>query len=476
MKLSPTAVGNNRRSRFGGRPCCKSLSGYWTALDQIDFRPSRMEHLSVASHCIFYHTRDRVMSFKSVQTYCAAVALLLGLSTATSSAAVAEASADATTAGDETAPYGDQQPLFDRLNVLEAWAITKGDPNVLVGVIDNGYDFYHPDLKGQLIPGFYFRGGYHTEFYSGMAHGTMMCSIVVAKDDNAGMVGLAPRCKVLTASQGMIEHVMMKMMAARNKFLREHPDATEAEIGRARDEFMKEHEEEIQRFARDWHRYQYTGAADAIRYLVNHDTKVINMSGLYLKAVTPAEEVWKSLEDAFSYAAEKDVVIVLSAGNDATRLEDYPGSLDSVIIAGATMLDDSRWEEEHEAMGRKIKQGSNYGNRLTVMAPVENLMVCQPHEERCCDVKDGPMGSRKVPFIGPHQMLPTGATSSAAPIVASLVALVLSVNPDLDAKSVVEIIKEGCDDIGEPGHDEYTGYGRVNFGKTVRLAVARQQQ
>ena len=379
-----------------------------------------------------------------------------------------EAAPSEETAPPDEPPLGKQQALFDRLNVLEAWEITKGDPGVLVGVIDNGYDFYHPDLKGQLIPGFYFRGGYHTEFYEGIAHGTMMSSIVVAKDDNAGMVGLAPRCKVLTASQGMIEHVMAKMMAARDKWLREHPDATQAEMEKARDEYMKEHEKEIQAFGRDWVRYQFTGAADAIRYLVDHDAKVINFSGFVTKS--GSEKVWEKLEDAFSYAAEKDVVIVLSAGNNAARVKDYPGNPDSVIIAGATMLDDSRWEEEHEAMGRKIKQGSNYGNRLTVMAPVENLMVCQPHEERWYDVKDGPMGPMKIPFSGPHQVRPTGATSSAAPIVASLVALVLSANPNLDAKSVVEIIKEGCDDIGEPGYDEYTGYGRVNFGKTLKLA------
>src|SRR6476659_10171051 len=45
-----------------------------------------------------------------------------------------------------------QQALFERLNVAEAWQITKGDPKVLVGVIDNGFDFFHPDLKGQLVP------------------------------------------------------------------------------------------------------------------------------------------------------------------------------------------------------------------------------------------------------------------------------------------------------------------------------------
>src|SRR5262245_51607288 len=98
-----------------------------------------------------------------------------------------------------------QQALFERIDVAEAWKVTKGDPKVLVGVIDSGFDFFHPDLKGQLIPGWYYPGGYHAEFYENVAHGTLVSSLVVAKEDNpAGMVGLAPRCRVLTASQGMI--------------------------------------------------------------------------------------------------------------------------------------------------------------------------------------------------------------------------------------------------------------------------------
>jgi hypothetical protein len=63
-----------------------------------------------------------------------------------------------------------QQALFERLNVAEAWKITKGNPKVLVGVIDSGFDFFHPDLKGQLIPGFYHPGGYHAEFYENVPY------------------------------------------------------------------------------------------------------------------------------------------------------------------------------------------------------------------------------------------------------------------------------------------------------------------
>ena len=79
------------------------------------------------------------------------------------------------------------------------------------------------------------------------------------------------------------------------------------------------------------------------------------------------------------------------------------------------------------------------------MAPVENLLVCMPHDPRVYATLDGPMGPTKVEFKGPHQRIPIGATSCAAPIVTALVALVRCVRPDLDASSVVEIIKQGCE-------------------------------
>src|SRR5271155_3233350 len=139
-----------------------------------------------------------------------------------------------------------QQALFERVNLAEAWEITKGDPKVLVGVIDNGFDFFHPDLKGQLIPGIYCPGGYYTEFYENVAHGTLVSSLIVAKDNNpAGMVGLAPNCRVLTASQGMIEHTLVKMQST---FFKEHPKATLADWQTD----MIKHPFTLMRFGRDW--------------------------------------------------------------------------------------------------------------------------------------------------------------------------------------------------------------------------------
>src|SRR5262249_49929545 len=169
------------------------------------------------------------------------------------------------------------------------------------------------------------------------------------------------------------------------------------------------------------------------------------------RSLCPSAEKWQRLEEAFAQAAAQGVVIVLSAGNNAAQWEDYPGSPDTVMVAGATLLNDTRWEEEVTVPGTKIKQGSNFGKRLTVMAPVEKLVVCAPHEQRFYACDDGPMGPRKLPFKGAHEVRPNGATSAAAPLVTSLVALIYSARPTLDARSVVQIVQQGSDGIGHNG-------------------------
>ena len=51
-----------------------------------------------------------------------------------------------------------------------------------------------------------------------------------------------------------------------------------------------------------------------------------------------------------------------------------------MIIAGATLLNDKRWEQEAEVQALKVKQGSNYGKRLTCLAPVQDLLVWKRRE------------------------------------------------------------------------------------------------
>lgn len=72
-----------------------------------------------------------------------------------------------------------------------------------------------------------------------------------------------------------------------------------------------------------------------------------------------------------------------------------------------------------------------------------------------------------------------GGTSSACPGVAGVVALVLSVNPELTWRQVKDLIRHSCDRIDEAmgnydanGHSPYYGFGRINALKAVNNALA----
>jgi len=376
----------------------------------------------------------------------------------------------AETPSQQVTPGPKQKALFEKLCVAEAWRLTRGSTNVIVGVVDTGFDFFHPALEGRMEPGFYYPGGYHSEDYPSLAHGTIVASLIVAwKPGDDSMIGLAPGCRVLTASQGALVNPMAKLQV---EYFGKHPNASitefQAEIGK--------HKETLTRFGKKWSEYQVGGAADAILYFVDNGARVINISGLLRRSVCQSEEAWTKLERAFAYAAGKNAIIVLGAGNDAVRVDDYPGESRFVIVVGATLLNDQRWEENRSQSGITIKQGSNYGPRLTCMAPSESLWVCMPHAQRMYETQDGPAGATKIPFTGAYNLRANGATSCATPIVTALAALIVSSRPDFDAETVVRLIRQGCNDIGEPGYDQFTGHGRVNYAATLRLALGESKR
>lgn len=63
-------------------------------------------------------------------------------------------------------------------------------------------------------------------------------------------------------------------------------------------------------------------------------------------------------------------------------------------------------------------------------------------------------------------------TSYAAPLFSGVVAWVLSLNPTLGPDEVIGILKSTAVDLGQPGWDQYYGWGRINFGAAATSALA----
>jgi subtilisin family serine protease len=85
------------------------------------------------------------------------------------------------------------------INVVNAWEITSGEPNITVAVIDCGVDMNHEDLSANLINGY--TVDHPTSFGSYLnnnhSHGTACAGIIGAVNNTVGIRGVASNIKIL---------------------------------------------------------------------------------------------------------------------------------------------------------------------------------------------------------------------------------------------------------------------------------------
>jgi subtilisin family serine protease len=273
-----------------------------------------------------------------------------------------------------------------------AWNTTQGD-GVIVAVIDSGIADV-ADLAGAVIGGKDFSGqgseDGRTPVGPSPNHGTLVASVLAGRGtgDGEGVIGTAPAASLLSASISI------------------SPDAPVP------------FDEQI---------------ANAVRWAVDQGATVINMS------VTRGSLTWpESWDDAFLYAAEKEVVIVAASGNRAQGTEEVgaPATIPGVLtVAGVDESGGASWD------------ASTQGITIGVAAPAEGLVGVNA-------------SGTTVSWAG---------SSGATPIVAGLVALVRAAHPDLDAANVINRIIS----TATPAGDQATfGYGLINAAGAVTADVA----
>lgn len=90
-------------------------------------------------------------------------------------------------------PYGVKQ-----LQAPEIWDKGEQGEGVVVCICDTGIDRNHPCLKDQIIDGRNFTNeGSPDNWQDGNGHGTHVAGIIAAKEDDKGVVGVAPKAKLL---------------------------------------------------------------------------------------------------------------------------------------------------------------------------------------------------------------------------------------------------------------------------------------
>lgn len=310
-------------------------------------------------------------------------------------------------------PNFSMQWWLTNIKAQQAWDITQGDSSVVIGIVDSGVEWAHPDLSQNIyinrkeIPGNGVdddKNGYTDDVrgwdFGGLngtpdanpaedrpQHGTHVAGIAGAVTNNGvGVASIGNKCRLLAVK------------AAR--------DDQRDEYGNA---------------------YIYYGY-EGIVYAVDNGAKIINCSWGGPNYSRTAFSVVK-------YAVSKGVLIVTSAGNDASDVFQYPAAYEGVLSVGSLGQNDTR------------SYFTNYGAFVKVCAPGESIYATwQP---------------------GGYQFL--SGTSMSTPLVSGLAGLVKTKFPSYTPAQVAEQIRVNCDNIDaqNPSAIYQLGSGRVNAYKAL---------
>ncbi|MFP3357248.1 S8 family serine peptidase [Planococcus citreus] len=168
-----------------------------------------------------------------------------------------------------------------------AWDKTTGKADVLVAIIDDGFDLLHPDLKGRIVSPFNIITG-KPGSVSVEIHGTHVAGLIAGNMDNELFgVGVAPSTSIMPI------------------------DVFDGEDG----------------FISD--------VAAGVYHAVDNGADIINMS---LVAYSDTNV----LREAVQYAHSKNVLVVAAAGNDGISSPYYPAAYQEVLSVASTDAADKR--------------------------------------------------------------------------------------------------------------------------------------
>lgn len=281
---------------------------------------------------------------------------------------------------------------LNAIGALDAWNLTLGDPDVIVAVVDNGFDTTHPEFEGKIVRPFNVltqdanlrpiltKDGEN-------AHGTHVAATAVGNCNNGqGLLGIAPKCK------------LMPIQVAND-----NPEGSMSN----------------------------QAIVEGVLYAINQGADVVNISlGMYtpdaVKAMSEGQQLnyisssmkqeelmWAKI---FEKAKQRNCIIVFAAGNDN-------------VISGIDPKKRSNESIRVSAVNTELTKAefSNYGvypnlNRIysTISAPGVEIFSAAPHGE----------------------YMSMQGTSMAAPIVTGAVALMKSIDRNITLDQAVKYMQE----------------------------------
>ena len=275
-------------------------------------------------------------------------------------------------------PRLDDQWGLTKTRFPGAWTDAKGR-GAKVAIVDSGAYAGHPDIGKILAQKDFVEGNAVADDDHFKGHGTRVTGVAGALTDNGrGVAGGCFKCGLLLA----------KVMNASGL-------ATDSRIIKGMD------------------------------WSVNHGADVENLSlgGPGYSGV---------LRDAVNRASRRGAVVVAAAGNEGTKVRQYPAAYSNAIAVSATNQSDG------------LAYFSSYGDWVDLSAPGTNIL-----------------STTRSGGYGKHS-----GTSFSAPFVSGLAGLLAS--QGMSADSIRQRMQRSAKDLGPVGDDPRFGHGRIDANNAVR--------
>jgi subtilisin family serine protease len=273
---------------------------------------------------------------------------------------------------------GNAGKKFADINAEGAWTITQGESSVVIAVLDDRIDVNHEDLEGKIVEPWdaIMEEGMEMDapLSTGDVHGTAAAGLAAAWIGNGiGIAGVAGKVKLMP--------------------IRTH-------------------------YAADNQEY---AAAQGIKHAADH-AQVLSMSW----SLVDGDQTLPHIESAIAYAAiDKNRVLVFATGNNQGFQANYPASAAArfpIIAVSAT----DEWD--------KLKVISNPSDLCDWGSSTSPEAVAAPGVHLFTTDRAGEAGYCATGTFSDYATF--NGTSAATPVVAGVVALMLSAEPSLTPSQV----------------------------------------
>ena len=356
----------------------------------------------------------------------------------------------------------------DHAHIAEAWRLLRilgavsSDSELgkdrKLAIIDDGFDILHEDIQPGITASKNFGDNtiesgnlFSNQSATKNFHGTLVTGIAGARGNNSlGVSGACPACSLILARMA----------------------GDPEDIGAVYESYYDQ----------------------IFRWVAQQGAEVVNCSwGLLYESMDDCNYMKAYYDELFDYMTTeanggKGVLLVFASGNAGSDFSTDPFSTHpNVLAVGAVDSTGERYDF------------SNYGPRLGVMAPtsggaksgnkfIDRIWTTDNYIAPTCSTP-GTSGCHDKAGWTPDHVMAGGDgwwgkysyrfshTSSAAPLVSGVAAIVLEANPDLTALELRDILVNTADRVSKSdanydanGHSNYYGFGRINALRAVAAA------